>query len=241
MSVQSNSIGSLEGDGLVYLGATALEIGGNGVDTTFSGTISDEGGISDGTGGSIVKIGTETLVLAGASTYTGGTTIEAGSLLVNNATGSATGTGAVQVNGGTVGGSGTVSGPITVGTNSGSGAVLDPGASAGATGLLTTLGSALFQSDATCHIDISSADGEADGLVADGVTISGAAQIVFTDLGSQTLPAGTVFTVIANTAATPIAGIFANLPDGSVVMVGSNAFVVDYEGGDGNDLTLTAE
>jgi len=53
------------------------------------------------------------------------------------------------------------------------------------------------------------------------------------------LPTGTTFTVINNTAATPISGVFANLADGGTVTVGNNAFQANYEGGDGNDLTLT--
>jgi hypothetical protein len=53
------------------------------------------------------------------------------------------------------------------------------------------------------------------------------------------LPAGTIYKVIDNTAATPITGTFANLPDGAILTVGSNTFNVSYEGGDGNDLTLT--
>jgi hypothetical protein len=48
-----------------------------------------------------------------------------------------------------------------------------------------------------------------------------------------------MFTVIDNTAATPIAGTFANLADGSTITIGSNTFQAGYEGGDGNDLTLT--
>ena len=53
------------------------------------------------------------------------------------------------------------------------------------------------------------------------------------------LPLGTTFTVINNTAATPIAGTFANLHDGSIVTVFGNHLQASYEGGDGNDLTLT--
>ena len=47
------------------------------------------------------------------------------------------------------------------------------------------------------------------------------------------------FTGISNTAATPIAGTFVNLPDGSTLTVGRNSYQVSYSGGDGNDLTLT--
>ena len=50
---------------------------------------------------------------------------------------------------------------------------------------------------------------------------------------------GTVFKAIDNTAAAPIAGTFVNLADGSIFTVGNNTFQASYEGGDGNDLTLT--
>ena len=60
-----------------------------------------------------------------------------------------------------------------------------------------------------------------------------------TDAGKTQLTAGIVLTVINNTATTPISGTFANLPDGSTFTVDPNTFHVSYEGGDGNDLTLT--
>ena len=53
------------------------------------------------------------------------------------------------------------------------------------------------------------------------------------------LNVGTTFTVINNAAATPIAGTFANLPDGSMITIKGNNLQASYEGGDGNDLTLT--
>ena len=61
----------------------------------------------------------------------------------------------------------------------------------------------------------------------------------FVDNGAAALPPGTSFTVISNTSATPISGTFSNLPDGSTITMGSNTYLVSYEGGDGNDLTLT--
>ena len=48
-----------------------------------------------------------------------------------------------------------------------------------------------------------------------------------------------VLTVIDNTSADPISGTFSNLPDGGMITAGSNTFQADYEGGTGNDLTLT--
>jgi hypothetical protein len=48
-----------------------------------------------------------------------------------------------------------------------------------------------------------------------------------------------VLTVIKNTAATPISGTFSDLPDGTIATVNGNNFQANYEGGSGNDLTLT--
>jgi hypothetical protein len=78
-----------------------------------------------------------------------------------------------------------------------------------------------------------------DKVLALGVTINSGAEASFADLGTGTLPTGTVFTVIDNTAATRIAGTFSNLPDGSTFTNNGNTYQVNYEGGDGNDLTLT--
>ena len=74
--------------------------------------------------------------------------------------------------------------------------------------------------------------------MANGISIDGV-QFSITDLSSDVLPTGAVFTVIQNTSTDAIAGTFANLPDGSMITVGSNTLQADYEGGDGNDLTLT--
>jgi hypothetical protein len=80
---------------------------------------------------------------------------------------------------------------------------------------------------------------QADGVVAQGITIeSGAALSVFRR-GEVQLPVGTVFSVITSTSAAGIAGTFGNLAEGATITVDSNTFQANYEGGDGNDLTLT--
>ena len=230
-------IDSLEGDGVVFLGSHRLAVRDNNLKTTFSGIIQDGGG-NGGTEGSLSKIGTGTLTLTNANTYTGGTTIEGGKLVVDNRNGSGTGSGAVQVNAGILAGQGTIAGTVIVGTGSGAGAALAPGRRGSKTDTLTILSTLTFQLDSTYKFELKSSTATADKVVANGVTIN-SALFSFRDLGSAVLPTGTVFTAIDNTAATPIAGTFANLPDDSTFIVGDNAYLVDYQGGDGNDLTLT--
>lgn len=231
-------IGSLAGDGLVYLGGVVLEVGRNNLDTSFSGTMQDGGG-SGGTGGSFTKIGTGTLTLSGANIYTGGTTLSEGALVINNTIGSGTGDGAVQVNQGTLAGSGTVSGAVTVGTGGGLGAFLAPGKGASTATTFTIQSALTFKADAIYTCSVNTRRVEADQVIANGVTIENGAQFKFASVGNKTLTPGTVFIVISNTFSDPIAGNFANLPDDSTFTVGPNNFQVSYEGGDGNDLTLT--
>jgi autotransporter-associated beta strand protein len=98
------TVGSIEGEGDIFLGGKKLTVGSNNLSTTFSGVIED-GGI----GGSLIKIGSGTLNLTGANTYTGDTTINGGVLKVD---GSLTSNTFVH-NGGTLAGTGAVDGAVT--------------------------------------------------------------------------------------------------------------------------------
>ena len=229
------TVGSIEGTGLVLLGANNLTVGANNTTTVFSGVISD-----DELAGSLTKLGTGTLVLAGSNTYAGGTTVEQGAVLVSGRQGSATGSGAILVNAGELSGNGAVDGGVTVGTGSGSGAVLSPGNTV-KPGALRIGGSLNFKGDGSYAFKLDSNDSEAAEVVANGVTINAGAQFTFTDLGSGTLASGSVFIVIQNSARTAIAGTFANLPDNSLLTAGSNTYLLSYEGATGNDLTLTVQ
>ena len=234
--------GSVEGDGLVFLGARKLTVGANNLSTTFSGVIQN-GGSSGGTGGSLAKTGTGTLTLSGANTYTGSTTVSAGTLLVSNGTGSGTGTGAVNVNAGTLGGRGIISGPLTIGTGNGPGATLAPAGGTTRQATLTSLSTLAFNADATYNYTLKAKANRsrADKVVAMGVTINSGATFAFQANVQGTLQAGLVLTVIDNSSASPINGTFGNLPDGAVLTASGNNFQASYEGGDGNDLTLTVQ
>ena len=72
--------GSIEGAGTYFLGSNQLTVGGNNLSTTVSGDIQD-GGTFGGSGASLVKTGTGTLTLSGNNSYTGATTISAGTLV----------------------------------------------------------------------------------------------------------------------------------------------------------------
>ncbi|MGV3661362.1 MAG: beta strand repeat-containing protein [Prosthecobacter sp.] len=86
---------------------------------TYAGTIAGSGSVTLG------SLSTNTLTLTGANSYTGTTTVNGGTLEVNNTTGSGTGTGDVTLNnpGSKLSGSGSIAGHVVLNT----GTVLAPG------------------------------------------------------------------------------------------------------------------
>jgi autotransporter-associated beta strand protein len=183
-----------------------------------------------------VEIRSGVVSFFGASTYTGTTTVSGGTLIAANTTGS----GPVQVTGGTLGGNGSIGGTVTIGGGSGS-AALAPGAHSQQEATLTIQSSLTFQTGGTYlySFNANRNNSRAYEVIANGVTIAGGATLTVDGKIGGRLNIGTTFTVISNTAATPIAGTFANLPDGSIIRARGNNFLASYEGGDGNDLTLT--
>lgn len=214
------------------------------------GTIS--GAINLGTG-SLTKNEGGTWVLSGNNTYSGGTIINGGKVYANNTSGSATGSGSVTINtGGTLGGTGAVSGQVIANA----GGHVAPGTSVEslATGNLT------FNADSNLDIEIDSSaslTAAADLLDATGgLTIDAAANLNLTDIAgtSTAFAAGTKFTLVRYDLGTWNLVTFVGKPDDSMVTVGANTFVINYNdtlagvnfgGGSGtplnsNYLTLTA-
>src|SRR5713101_1693407 len=145
----------------------------------------------------------------------------------------------MPVNAGALAGNGIIAGSVNVGTGSGTGAFLAPGAGAKQTSTLTVRRALTIKADGTYSCRVKTKRTEADKVIANGVTIESGAQFSFTQLANKQLTAGTVFTAIDNISANPITGTFANLPDELIFTIGNNTYQADYQGGDGNDLTLT--
>ena len=125
-------------------GATILTVNPDGAglsaaDSTFSGLVRD-GDATRLLG--LAKSGSHTLTLSGSNTYSGGTTVSAGTLLINTpATAGSSGTGAgnvaVTTSGARLGGTGIIRPGSTNAVTVGSGAVLTPGDSTTGDGIGT--------------------------------------------------------------------------------------------------------
>jgi autotransporter-associated beta strand protein len=137
LTLQANeTIGSLtsnSGSSSINLNANTLSIGAdnlNPVDpngqTAFQGSIIGTGGIA--------KVGTGLLALTGSSSFSGGSTLSAGTLRVSNT--AALGTGSLAVNGGTL----DLRSSLSVGTLSGTGGTIT-GGTTGSFTLTTTMSS----------------------------------------------------------------------------------------------------
>lgn len=194
---------------------------GTGNSYTTSAILAD--GTSTGTNQlSVLKTGAGTQKLTGASTYTGGTTVSAGTLLVSNTSGSGLGTGAVIVNGGKLGGSGAFSGPVTVNA----GGTLAAGESIESLGT----GSIAF-AGGTFEFELNTTAGTAD-LVYGGdnstLSLSGSSILSLIDLGAgSTLASGTKFTLISYDGAWN-GGVFSGFADDSTFTFANNTWRIDY-------------
>lgn len=175
--------------------------------------------------GSLTKSGAGNLVLTGASTYAGGTTVDAGRLSVNGSIASSI----VEIQtGAELGGSGTVGGIVAR-----SGSTLSPGNSIGT---LTVTGDATLDSGSTYSVEIDAA-GRSDKIAATGaVTIgSGVSLVVTPENGTDTgatYALNTQYTIV--TAQNGVTGTFATVTENFAYLTAA----VTYSG-DGKNVYLT--
>jgi len=218
------------GNGVTIAEAITLNGTTSGVAFDETGGSATQSGVIAGTG-PLNKTGAGTLVFTGTDTYTGPTNINAGTLrvdgtLVNSAT--------TVHSGGTLAGTGTTA-AVTVE----SGGTLAPGASPG---ILHT-GDLSLQSSSTLSIEISGATPGAGGY--DQVAVTGSVSLAG-DLSTSLLagfhPAtGSTLTIIDNDGnADPVIGTFAGLNEGAQFTQAGSTYSISYQGGDGNDVVLTA-
>ena len=168
---------------------------GNATIDTNSHSITYANSIGNGGPGQLTvadSVGTGTLTLSAANTYTGGTLISVGTLNVTNTTGSATGTGPVTVSAGTLTGNGIITGTV----NASGGAIVP-----GPTGNLT-LG-ALNYTSGNLNFSLNGATGLASQISTGSANFNATPTFgTLSITGAGSLTNGEVFRVIKS--ATPI-------------------------------------
>ncbi len=222
----TQTVAGLSGSGLVRVnwgsGTSTLEVGqlnhdGTWHDASFGGLIEN-----GPTGGALAlrKIGEGRQTLTGASTYSGGTTIVDGTLLVNNTTGSGTGSGPVLVAGGTLGGTGAIGGSVTVQ----SGTI----AAGTSPGKLSIGGSYLQQGGAILEAEL---NGTAQGVSYDWIAVNDTA----------TFEPGSIIEVVLGFEATHGMSFDILTAANGITNVDLSGLVIDADRADGGRITWVAE
>ena len=218
--------------------AVADATGSAATDLTVSAPLRNQSGDFALAPGGLTKNGPGTMLLSAASTYTGATIVDAGTLLVS---GSISASAATVNAGATLGGGGTL-GAVTVNA----GGTLAPGSSPG---ILST-GTVSLTSTSTLSIELGGstvvAGTDYDRLnVTGGVTLGGSTLSV-TLLSGFEIHVNDTFLIVLNDGADAIGGSFAGITDGDTVSFGGYDFTFDstFDGnGDTNlnDIALISQ
>lgn len=225
LNAHDEAIGGLSGDGAVNLGGRLF--GRNRLTVhagSFGGEISGEGGLIK------AGAGAEVLTLRGTNTYTGGTVIAGGILMVDGFQPGSD----VTMDGGVLGGRGRV-GRI-LGRQGG---VVRPGFFGAAFRNRLGCGDAVFGPTTTYRPLLTSRDPdfENSALRVEGVVDLGGSAL---DLELFFVPApGSRFVIVENDKADAVIGTFAGMPEQAEFTRAGQTWRITYAGGDGNDVELT--
>jgi autotransporter-associated beta strand protein len=177
----------------------------------------------------IAKTGAGQWTLSGTNSYTGATTVSAGTLLIDGISVSP-----VTVAGGTLGGSGVISNKVTISAGSHA-----PGASVG---IQTVCSNYVVATGGALKININGTNvGSQYSQVAvragnaGTVTLAGALSVV----ARPGLPKNSTFVIIDNDGTDPVAGTFIGLANNATFFQSGYTWRISYVGGDGNNVTLT--
>ncbi len=178
-----------------------------------------------------LKSGTGTLVLTQANTFVGPLTAGAGSLVITGSTAAAS---AVSINNASLSGTGTIGGSLSV-SNVGN---LAPGVGS-SPGILHTADVALA-SGSNFQLNV---NGNTAGTQYDQLDVNGTIDLTGADLsliGAFAPTVGQSFMLIDNDGSDPVTGTFTGLPSNGTLTFNSVVLAIRYDGGDGNDVVLTA-
>jgi RHS repeat-associated protein len=205
-----------------------------GFDIADSGNTFTVSNVIAGTG-SPSKFGAGTLVVSATNTYSGTTTVYAGTLKV---------TGSIANSASTVSG-GTLSGTGTTGAITDNGGTIAP-ATAGTVGTLNVGNLNLSGSNAIYSVDMDNTGSDLLNVTGT-VTIASGAQLSVSATIRTSKEAGDVLVVIRNDSTDAVSGSFAGLPEGSTITANGVAYGLTYcynaeapSFGNGNDVALVA-
>lgn len=207
-----------------YAPTAALAFNHTGTDHVFTPELRGQGLIHHVSG--------TTILAADSGSFTGATDVIGGMLRVDGRLGGSGSTVKVA-SGGVLSGSGTLGGPVAVA----SGGTLMPGAPDGPGDTLTVAaGGVTAQAGATLRFGLGNA--AASRLSVAGPVDLGGATLALALAPGFVPAAGQQWTLVDNAAgAAPVQAQFAQ---GTQITTGGHVFSIDYAGGDGNDVVLTA-
>jgi hypothetical protein len=173
--------------------------------------------------GGLVEVDSGTVDLSSLTTnLAGGLRLNGGNLIA---------AGTLAFAGGTLDGSG------SMGANALTGGLISPGL--GGPGLFTFSSGLTLGANATVSLD---GTGLSPGTGYDQLSVTGGVVLGQSTLQVTALPGvaeGVAFTIIDNTGSAPVSGTFNGLAENAILAVSGQLFRLNYQGGDGNDVTLT--